>query len=574
MVGFNNAAATNSVSEFIEKIGLTNVVDEYYVKWISSGMLNTKPFYDGCALIPQMPTPSRAYQAAHPNWKLEKTLNDISRRIPYDICIDDEMDARDISRVSWVVAHGFLIPELNMEMSQIINIIPIGRPEYVSMWNISMLRWIDIPEVVKYMFRLDKNGMPMIMSENPIDIVEIFAAKDIPSEDNLKASVENDLMTSLLLNLVDRDSNVLDKLTTIASLINGNSQAEIPNPDVKEKKAEEPKVEKVEGEIVYAPVISSDVVEATVKVEEPKAETPKPVAEEKKSEEVKAEPKAKKADAPVVVEAKKDDKKEEYMPIPEHPSLDTKWAENNVYWEKNIAGLNKLTNIVRKAGLNVAYSEALAPYNKLICASIIEGDSNKPVRTVCIDPGVIYGDTLRLIPLTRKDDPKFDIKSEMYIPLSDVDRITKAVTGTLTIKDRNEFFKSKNVPRVLSDKRRPYHFLDRIDMSGLSNGRRVPFKQWESFVIKLSNVFSAKDPNGNYIVPDTVRFKIADFKDADHFTLIADSNPIVAYPSNIVNEPMHANAAASGLTIEYDSHKYANFAIPFVMQSKSNAAVA
>ena len=570
MVGFNNVAATNSVSEFIEKIGLANVVEAYYTKWISSGKLNVHKELE----LGYYGLPKQEWLMMSPTWNtlVWDTAKKLIRHVNHTIYDEVDYDIqRQVYIPSWLVAHGLLIPELELEMSQIIDMIPIGKAEYVAAWNVSLLKYQDVPEVIRYMITLDQNGIPKIMSENPIDIVERFAIKDIPSEDNLKSS-----MSSLLINLVEKDPDVIDKLLKVASIAKESPKAETPKPVVEEKKSEEPKVEKVEGEIVYTPVISTPVAETVVvaKSDEPKAETPKPVVEEKKSEEVKTEAKAKKADTPVVVETKKDDKKEEYMPIPEHPSLDTKWAENNVYWEKNIAGLNKLTNIVRKAGLNVAYSEAPAPYDKLICASIIEGDNNEATRFVYLDPGVIYGDTLRLIPLTRKDDPKFDIKSEMYIPLSDVDRITKAISGTLTKKDREEFFKSKNVPRVLSDKRRPYHFLDRIDMSGLSNGRRVPFKQWESFVIKLSDTFSAKDPSGNYIVPDTVRFKIADFKDASHFTLVADSNPSIAYPSNIVNEPMHANAAASGLTIEYDRHKYANFATPFAMQSKSNVAVA
>lgn len=551
MVGFNNVTATNSVSEFIEKIGLTNVVKAYYTKWISSGKLDVHKGLE----LGYYGLPKQEWLMMSPTWNtlVWDTAKKLIRHVNHTIYDGVDYDIqRQVYIPSWLVAHGLLIPELELEMSQIIDMIPIGKAEYVAAWNVSLLKYQDVPEVIRYMITLDQNGIPKIMSENPIDIVERFAIKDIPSEDNLKSSVETDLMSSLLINLVEKDPDVIDKLLKVASIAKEPLKAETPKPVVEEKKSEEPKVEKVEGEIVYTPVISTPVSETVVvaKSDEPKADTP------------------------VVVETKKDDKKEEYMPISEHPSLDTKWAENNVYWEKNIVGLNKLTNIVRKAGLNVSYSEAPAPYDKLICANIIEGDSNEAARFVYLDPGVIYGDTLRLIPLTRKDDPKFDIKSEMYIPLSDVDRITKAISGTLTKKDREEFFKSKNVPRVLSDKRRPYHFLDRIDMSGLSNGKRVPFKQWESFVIKLSDVFSAKDPSGNYIVPDTVRFKIADFKDANHFTLVADGNPSIAYPSDIVNEQMHANAAASGLTIEYDRHKYANFAIPFAMQSKSNVAVA
>ena len=283
-----------------------------------------------------------------------------------------------------------------------------------------------------------------------------------------------------------------------------------------------------------------------------------------KSSEAKAE-KAEKPKAKVEISSKEDKKvSQETNPIPEHPSEGTLFGENNVLWEKNIHNLNRLTDIVRKKGLNISYEE-VDRYPGLLFARIA-GDDGVDKRYIMIDPSKVYGDTLRVIPCTglEKDPNKFDIKKEMYLSLSDKELVSKAIDGALTKEDRKQFF--SKIPRVISEFRpniTKYHFLDRVDLSGLSNGTYTRYPSWRSLICNISNIFKANDDQGNRCVSDSIRFRVADFESADKFKLICDDKVSLSFPSNICEEADHIEAKKMSLMIEYDKEKYKDLSVPF-----------
>ena len=307
------------------------------------------------------------------------------------------------------------------------------------------------------------------------------------------------------------------------------------------------------------------VEEAHAEKKEEEAKEAADTSSEEKNTNKSSEAKAEKAEAKVETASKEDKKvSKETNPIPEHPSEGTLFGENNVLWEKNIHNLNRLTDIVRKKGLNISYEE-VDKYPGLLFARIA-GDDGVDKRYIMIDPSKVYGDTLRIIPCTglEKDPNKFDIKKEMYLSLSDKELVSKAIDGTLTKEDRKQFF--SKVPRVISEFRpnvTKYHFLDRIDLSGLSNGVYTRYPSWRSLICNISNIFKANDDQGNRCVSDSIRFRVADFESADKFKLICDDKVSLSFPSSICEEADHIEAKKMSLMIEYDKEKYKDLSVPF-----------
>lgn len=245
----------------------------------------------------------------------------------------------------------------------------------------------------------------------------------------------------------------------------------------------------------------------------------------------------------------KDEKKEATEEtVAEHPTQGTMFAENNIPWEDRIPKLNILTDICKKKGLGVQYS--LCSYPGIIMANIytvVENNFNV-TRQLLIDPMVIYGDTVRVIPITSTND-KFDIRKEMYIPITNKKLVSKAIDGTLSKEDREKFF--SNLPRCMSDFRGKYHFLDRIDLRCLTeDGSAINFFSWRTLVTNISKVLASKN------IPTNCRFRVVDYKNGNHFELVCDDKVLSSISGDIFNEKDHFDSVAQGLRVEYDVDKY------------------
>lgn len=281
------------------------------------------------------------------------------------------------------------------------------------------------------------------------------------------------------------------------------------------------------------PVIDAEFVEVDTETKEAK----------KKSDELDAQMK----DA-IARDDEKDAKKGEV--IPEHPTEGTLFAENNIPWETRIPKLNILTNICKDKGYNVSYETCTYP--GIILATIYSTNADTKalvmVRQLLVDPMVIYGDTIRVIPMTSSDD-KFNIRKEMFIPITNKKLIIKAIDGTITKEDRDTFF--SKLPRCISDFRAKYHVLDRVDLRCLNgDGSSVNFFAWRSMVTNISKVLASKE------IPEDCRFRITNFKDGNHFEMVCDEKVLLSIDSDIFEQENHRVAVASGLKVEYDVDKY------------------
>lgn len=235
--------------------------------------------------------------------------------------------------------------------------------------------------------------------------------------------------------------------------------------------------------------------------------------------------------------------------IPEHPTEGTLFAENNIPWETRIPKLNILTNICKDKGYNVSYETCTYP--GIILATIYSMNENKAlvmVRQLLVDPMVIYGDTIRVIPMTSSDD-KFNIRKEMFIPITNKKLIIKAIDGTITKEDRDAFF--SKLPRCISDFRNKYHILDRVDLRCLNaDGSPVNFFAWRSMVTNISKVLASKE------IPEDCRFRITNFKDGNHFEMVCDEKVLLSIDSDIFEQENHRVAVVNNLKVEYDTDKY------------------
>ncbi len=244
------------------------------------------------------------------------------------------------------------------------------------------------------------------------------------------------------------------------------------------------------------------------------------------------------------------EKKGEVEEIPEHPTEGTLFAENNVPWEVRIPKLNILTNICKDKGYNVSYETCTYP--GLVLATVYSLNENKAlvmVRQLLVDPMIVYGDTVRVIPITSTDD-KFNIRKEMFIPITNKKLIIKAIDGTLTKEDREAFF--SKLPRCMSDFRPKYHILDRVDLRCLNaDGSPVNFFGWRTLITNISKVLTSKE------IPDDIRFRVANFKNGNHFDLVCDDKVLLSIDSDIFNNNENQVVAmTNGLRVEYDADKY------------------
>ena len=215
--------------------------------------------------------------------------------------------------------------------------------------------------------------------------------------------------------------------------------------------------------------------------------------------------------------------------------------DNNKQWE-SIPRLSRFTEIVNNMGKKVLY----APDNEylgLIDAKVIDdnGDIHRELR---IDPCIIYGDTLRVV---TTDHPKGDIRLETFVPISDDKRVKQIIEGPLTKDQRRAIIEP--IPCCLYV-RQKYHFLDRIDLRGISapgtNTIGLPFNDWRKMVTNISNII--KDPNF-----PICRMRVSEYKDPDNFQLVCDDKVLCAWPTDILSMPSNLKAMSEGFFVNATS---------------------
>ena len=215
--------------------------------------------------------------------------------------------------------------------------------------------------------------------------------------------------------------------------------------------------------------------------------------------------------------------------------------DNNKQWE-SIPRLSRFTEIVNNMGKKVLY----APDNEylgLIDAKVIDdnGDIHRELR---IDPCIIYGDTLRVV---TTDHPRGDIRLETFVPISDDKRVKQIIEGPLTKDQRRAIIEP--IPCCIYV-RQKYHFLDRIDLRGISapgtNTIGLPFNDWRKMVTNISNII--KDPNF-----PICRMRVSEFKDPDNFQLVCDDKVLCAWPTDILSMPSNLKAMSEGFFVNATS---------------------
>ena len=215
--------------------------------------------------------------------------------------------------------------------------------------------------------------------------------------------------------------------------------------------------------------------------------------------------------------------------------------DNNKQWE-SIPRLSRFTEIVNNMGKKVLY----APDNEylgLIDAKVIDdnGDIHRELR---IDPCIIYGDTLRVV---TTDHPRGDIRLETFVPISDDKRVKQIIEGPLTKDQRRAIIEP--IPCCLYV-RQKYHFLDRIDLRGISapgtNTIGLPFNDWRKMITNISNII--KDPNF-----PICRMRVSEFKDPDNFQLVCDDKVLCAWPTDILSMPSNLKAMSEGFFVNATS---------------------
>lgn len=221
------------------------------------------------------------------------------------------------------------------------------------------------------------------------------------------------------------------------------------------------------------------------------------------------------------------------------------YTENNNSFASSVPRLNRFTTIVNDEGYKVFYSVDLI--NPGFIKARIEDQSGHIVRILSIDNCNVYGDTLRIATM---DNVEGSIVQSTFIPVSKEGMIRSAINGTL--KDEHRKSLIKNFPKSLYDKGYTFNFFDRVDMSGLSyvgkDGKTIaglPFDTWLATVTNINKViFSNKLP--------VIRFRIVNYKDPEHFQLVADNHVKYPFPTKIKNLQTNIDAINNGTTIIFD----------------------
>lgn len=216
------------------------------------------------------------------------------------------------------------------------------------------------------------------------------------------------------------------------------------------------------------------------------------------------------------------------------------YAVNNNGWHDLIPGLDGFTKIIHKAGYLVQYLEA-QNYPGLLIAQIIDMSMNNGMggihKMVFIDPGWIYGDTIRMITMERRDN---DITKEIYLSKAQEKYVIKMLQAGLDKDDRLAI--NKELPRSI------HYVINHVDLSK-TNGKMKNFFQWRSLITNLSNVLRS--------MPEC-RFRIYDVESQHKFKLICDEDVRCAFYNPVYYTKSHQEMVSRHLYVVYDKDKYEN----------------
>ena len=214
------------------------------------------------------------------------------------------------------------------------------------------------------------------------------------------------------------------------------------------------------------------------------------------------------------------------------------YAANNDGWHKLIPGLDGFTKIIHKAGYLVQYLES-QNYPGLLIAQIIDMNMNNGLggihKMVFIDPGWIYGDTIRMVTMERRDN---DITKEIYLSKAQEKYIIKMLQTGLGKEDRAAI--NKELPRSI------YYVINHVDLSKV-NGKMRNFFQWRSLISNISTVLRS--------MPEC-RFRIYDVESQHKFKLICDQDVRCAFYNPIFYTKTHQEMVERHLYVVYDKDKY------------------
>ena len=433
-----------------------------------------------------------------------------------------------LKEAAWIVIHSYLIDKFMSENYQ--NRIIPKKPELVPLWNHYIEIMDDVPELVKKYYYLNEKCESIFTTH--------FKDDDIESKTTGKSE--------------EFDANILfEEDNKEPIVIADDHPMDDDEPGAVPSSSEEVPFEK--AVVDTANTIIDKVVDAAKELKEAINNTSDGKDNniiDAKFEVINIPEKKDKKE----IDEKKDssnEKKEEYPKItvnrPDEP--DQNIRINNESSEANVRNLYRFTDLCRKLGYSVIYSNNQY-YPMLVQAFVFNrSNSDGDRRYIMLDPCVIYGDTLRVIYVNP--DSHTGIRNGCFVAISQKQLVEKIINGTFTKEDRKA--NNDQLPKVLSDFKDKYIFIDRIDLRNLQEitfnketKRSISFRDWKGFIVNISNIF--KNPD----IP-ICRFRIAEFKDIAHFKLICDDKVQIYYRSNLPNEESQIKAMTSMFWVSYDA---------------------
>lgn len=560
-----NYGISNAIGQSID-VDATSVVRDY-TGCIKNGIVKADPYYIGKASFRNaieafytgVPG-TRAYECtlidiSHlSNVVRRKILNKSLKKDYKTLVGSSELD--NIKFAAWVVTHAY-VTGLFMTPSDITDVMAVitneWSPENKFVWNLFVDSISDIRDSVKHLFTFsDGEG------SCPYLVQKCIAGEVIGEEEPDTAEDEHPSDDQAFDDKADVGR--IDLVT--ADVVNGNKEmdAQYKVAVSKDERKDNDVVMNLSNEIVQEEVIvtppTDNLIRFTPKVEKSDVTPEVQVASTAAAEQEPAEDLDEDYDpeqitfGDVVAEQKKNGNvvnpavvasvlsKHDRVTVETLPKF---IEDNNKQWDA-IPRLSRFTAMVNHIGKKVLYG----PDNEflgLIKAQIVD-DKGDVYRELRLDPCIIYGDTLRVV---TTDHPRGDIRLETFVPISDDKRVKQIIEGPLSKDQRRAIIEP--IPNCLYV-RQKYHFLDRIDLRGISApGTEIvglPFNDWRKLVTNISNII--KDPNF-----PICRMRVSEYKDPDNFQLVCDDKVLCAWPTEILGLPSNMKALSEGFFVNATS---------------------
>lgn len=558
---------SNAIDAQIDGSAISTVRD--YTGCLKNGIVKSDPYYIGKAAFRNA---IEAFYSGVPGTRsYECTLIDLThfsnvvrRKIlksslkkDYKILVGTcELD--NIKFAAWVVTHAY-VTGLFMTPSDITDVMAVITNEWSSenkfVWNLFVSSISDIRDSVKHLFTFpDGDGAcpyilqkciagEVIESEEPIDPAEEEHHSDDQAFDD-KADVDRiDLITADVINgnkemdaqykaAVSKEERKDNDVVMSLSNETVRDDVTVAAPPVDNLIHFTPKVEKSnatpEVQVASTTTAEQDPVDDLDEDHDPQQITfGDIIAEQRKNGNV--------INPAVVASVLSNTERITTETLPEFIE------KNNKEWDV-IPRLSRFTAMVNHMGKKVLYCNN-EHFLGLIDAKIID-DEGSIHRELIIDPCIIYGDTLRVV---TTDHPRGDIRLETFVPISDDKRVKQIIDGPLTKDQRRAIIEP--IPNCLYI-RQKYHFLDRIDLRGISApGTEIiglPFNDWRKLVTNISNII--KDPNF-----PICRMRVSEYKDPDNFQLVCDDKVLCAWPTEVLSMPSNIKALSEGFFVNATS---------------------